>query len=259
MEAFGTTNVVRRVMLENAREYHTIIANCPILTMNDLIETMQGKTLSGDELIRLLRWWPKICKVDNRVGRYGVSLKESICFEPKSTDAEQKTCLLDSILYYTSDKSIAALPLPDAAFTPELQTAVGLRNLEDRSFSQWFSPLPFDIWASFISTHPVLTEATFGDTKMKIQVLVALSKHYDSLSSASQKRSFANMLPTKTMSVPIEIHDKNATIQCMLPFEIYLASSDLSAFEGLGKFEKGDSYYPCRCSKHITSSHIYIY
>lgn len=244
MEAFGVTNVVRRVMLENAREYHTVIATCPTLTMNDLIETMQSKTLTEDECVRLLKWWPKICKIDHSVGRYGVSLKESICFESKTaskkTDTDPKICSLDSILYYTPDKSISSLPLPDAAFAPELQKAVGLQALEDRSFSSWFSPLPFDIWAAFISSHEVLTQATFYDCKLRVQVLTALSKHFDSLGSAPARRSFINLLPTKTMYIPVETHDKNLTSQCRRPSEIYLSSSDLSAFEGLGKFDKGE-------------------
>jgi hypothetical protein len=31
MEAFGVPNVVRRIVLENAKEYHTVIANCPTM------------------------------------------------------------------------------------------------------------------------------------------------------------------------------------------------------------------------------------
>eukprot|EP00956_Cyclotella_meneghiniana_P021110 scaffold38017_cov72-Cyclotella_meneghiniana.AAC.6 len=257
MEAFGITHVVRRVMMENAREYHTVIATCPTLGMNDLIETMQNRTLKEEELIRLLKWWPKICKIDQRVGRYGTSLKESICFEPSSAvnssedvtkqvpaknanaKAVTKVCGLDSILYYTSNKLIKELPLPDTAITLDIQNAVGLRNLEDRSFSQWFSPLPFDIWAAFISSHPSIRKSNFDDYKLRIQVLVALSKHYDSLGTAAAKRSFISLLPTKTIYIPIETHDK--THQALHPEEIYLSSSDLSAFEGLGKFEKVSS------------------
>ena len=257
MEAFGITHVVRRVMLENAREYHTVIATCPTLGMNDLIETMQNKTLKEEELIRLLKWWPKICKIDQRVGRYGSSLKESICFESSSevnspkdaakqlstTNADAKVVTkvcLDSILYYTSNKLIKELPLPDTAISLNIQNAVGLRNLEDKSFSQWFSPLPFDIWASFISSHPSIKKSNSDDYKLRIQVLVALSKHYDSLGTAASKRSFTNLLPTKTIYIPIETHDK--THQALHPAEIYLSSSDLSAFEGLGKFNKGNRF-----------------
>lgn len=71
MEAFGIPNVVRRVMLDNAREYHTVVATCPTLSMEDLIKTMRNRTLTHAELIRLLRWWPKICRIDRRVGSYG--------------------------------------------------------------------------------------------------------------------------------------------------------------------------------------------
>lgn len=245
MEAFGITNVVRRVMLENAKEYHTVIATCPTVAMNDLIETMQSRTLNEKELIRLLKWWPKICKIDHQIGRYGVSLKESICFskkqaEPDSSASQSSTvCSLDSILYYTSDKLIKELPLPDTAFPPELQKLVGLRNLEDKSFSSWFSPLPIDIWASFISCHPCLTEASYADHNTRLQVLVSLSKHYDSLGNANAKRSFVNLLPTKTLFLPVETGENDIN-PVMHPSEIYLSSSDLSAFKGLRKFEKGE-------------------
>jgi hypothetical protein len=250
MEAFGLNNIVRRVMLENAREYHTVIATCPTLTVNDLIEAMQSQTISEEVLIRLLKWWPKICKIDQRVGRYGLSLKEAICFESNSTvqqnasaqtDAKSTVRSLDSILYYTSNKLIKDLPLPETAIETQLQKAVGLRNLEDRSFSQWFSPLPFDIWASFMSTHHALTQASFDDHKLRIQVLAALSKHYDSLASMPAKSHFINLLSTKTMYLPVDTHGKKGTgiNQYLHPSEMYLSSSDLSAFEGLGKFEKG--------------------
>lgn len=243
-------------MLENAREYHTVIATCPTLSMNDLIETTKSQVLTEKELIRLLKWWPKICRIDPTVGRYGSTLKEVIRFELSLTTSQEsvakkvngasadlksiKIYNLDSILYYTSNKLLQELPLPDTAIPPVLQKAVGLRNLEDKSFSQWFEPLPFDMWAAFISSHPCLIEANFSDDKLRIQVLAALSKHYDELGSATGKRRFINLLPAKTLFLPIEKIDGNDTPQCRNPPDIYLSSSDLSAFEGLGKFEKGD-------------------
>jgi hypothetical protein len=242
MEAFGLSNVVRRVMLENAREYHSVIAACPTLGMNDLIEAMRNRTLKEEELIRLLKWWPKICRIDHRVCRYGVLLKESICFEPSTlisvnSDNKPAVCSLDSIIYYNSARLLQELPLPETAITPDLQKEVGIRSLEDKSFSQWFSPLPFDIWANFISSHPSLTQANYDDHNLKVQVLVALSKHYDSLGSATSKRNFLNLLPAQTIYLPIQTHDKSH--QSRHPQDIYLSSSDLSAFEGLGRFEKG--------------------
>lgn len=249
MEAFGISNVVRRVMLENAREYHNVIATCPTLSMNDLIETMQSQVLKEEDLIRMLKWWPKICRIDQTVGRYGSLLKESICFESSLTSSTGASAsgatngnnkeTLDSILYYTSNKLLKDLPLPDTAFTSAVQKAVGLRILEDRSFSQWFFPLPFDIWASFISTHPCLTDANFLDKKLRVQVLLALSKHYDSLGTLTSKRNFINLLPAKTIFLPVEKDSANDTPSALNPSEMYLSSSDLSAFEGLGKFNKG--------------------
>ena len=45
MEAFGFNNVVRAIMLENAKEYHTLIANVPRLNIDDLICSLKNKVL----------------------------------------------------------------------------------------------------------------------------------------------------------------------------------------------------------------------
>jgi len=150
---------------------------------------------------------------------------------------------------------IRDLPLPDTAFDRELQKMVGLRNLEDKSFIPWFSSLPFDIWAAFISSHPSLTKASFDDQRVKVQVLVALSKHYEALGTEHAKRSFINLLPVNAILLPIETHGKNSIPRASYPTEIYLSSSDLSAFEGLGKFDKGDLFdYAWRLEMSVYSS-----
>ena len=269
MESFCISNVVRRVMLENAREYHTLIASCPTLTMNDLISSLKGQVLEEKMLVRLLKWWPKFCRIDRGVERYGPRLKEVIRFEmdmdeelqTKKNGSSSNTPIvsvdesdnvellrvhnLESILYYTVKKISKELPLPETAFSPSLQDKIGLRTLEDPKFREWFTPLPFEIWTGFISQHSCLTKGRPEEDRMRIQALVALSKHYDSLEmTGGERNQFVALLPRNVPCIPIDSNDDSgdpsfsSKYKTAIPSELYLGSSDLSAFEGVGKFLK---------------------
>ena len=78
MEAFGFNNVVRAIMLENAKEYHTVIANVPRLNVDDLICSLKNTVLDETKCVRLLKWWPKVCRVERSMERCGLRLKEAI-------------------------------------------------------------------------------------------------------------------------------------------------------------------------------------
>ncbi len=82
MEAFGfANNVVRRIVLENAKEYHSLIATVPTLTIDDLIRALRDQVLEDKMLIRLLKWWPKVCRVERSLERRGLLLKEALRFD----------------------------------------------------------------------------------------------------------------------------------------------------------------------------------
>ncbi|KAL9187467.1 hypothetical protein ACHAXT_001570 [Thalassiosira profunda] len=249
IEAFGFSNVVRRIMLENAKEYHELIATVPTLTISDLVKALNGQVLEEKMLIRLLKWWPKACRVDRSMERHGPRLKEVIRFEVPSledargdsspADADEvqvaQVQRLDSISFYTPNK-LLELPLPETAFQPSLQKAIGLRTLENRVYQDWFSSLPFDIWTGFIAQHSCLADGRPAD--VNVMVLAALSKHYDSLDGSAAKR-FVQLLPTNSPCIPFESEGGVAsTGQTAAPKELYLASSDLSAFAGVGVFNK---------------------
>ena len=166
-------------------------------------------------LIRLLKWWPKVCRIERSMERRGLRLKEAIRFEgtmgepvskndttanssSSETEDDVQTAQvkrLESILYYTPNK-LLDLPLPEASFPPSLQNEIGLRILENSVYREWFSSLPFEIWASFISCEECMSEGHPEDVNIK--VLAVLSKHFDSLDSSWAKRGFVELLPTNS-------------------------------------------------------------
>ena len=56
-------------MFENAAEYHELIANVKRLSMENLVQSLSSQILDEKMIIRLLKWWPKICRVDRSVER----------------------------------------------------------------------------------------------------------------------------------------------------------------------------------------------
>lgn len=252
IEAFGFTNVVRRIMFENATEYHELIANVKRLSMENLVQSLSSQILDEKMIIRLLKWWPKICRVDRSLERYGIQLKDAIKFEittkngasrPSSTKANAMSddgqltnvCRMDSILYVTP-KYLHNLPLPETTFPQWLQNEVGLRTLENGAFRDWFTSLPFDIWVSFISYHSCLVKGT--PEEINILVLSALGKHFDSLDNT---RRFVELLPLDKIVIPFDDNRSSSVvskIKMTSPKELYLPTSDLSAFDGVGVFNK---------------------
>ena len=238
IEAFVGQACVRRVMYDNATEYHSLVASVPKVNANDLIRSLGEEVLEETMLIRLLKWYPKATRVDRALERFGLRIKESIKYEVVSAvkadvspakDAEPiEVRRLDDILYFASNE-LDGLPLPEAAFDTALLERVGRRTLEARVYEDWFSTLPFDIWASFISQHPSMQ--TGRPQEINLKVLVACSKHYASIESSAAKRRFVKLLPVDAPYVPYDGGFRK-------PSDMYLASSDLSAFEGCGQFYK---------------------
>ena len=86
-----------------------------------------------------------------------------------------------------------------------------------------------------------MTKGCPGDVNVK--VLVVLSKYFDSLDSAMAKRRFVDLLPTNSPCVPFDGDDGKVSNssdgqKTGVPKELYLPSSDLSAFAGVGVFHK---------------------
>ena len=143
LEAFVHHNVVRRVVLDNAKEYHEYIAQCRLLTMRDLVAYLEDKGIHFDEyeLVRFLKWWVKFNRIHPAI-QYGPLVKRHISYSLANNISEPKS--LDKIYYYR-ERSVfneENLPMPDSVLEPSLQETVGTRMLEDASLRNWFSPLP---------------------------------------------------------------------------------------------------------------------
>ena len=142
LEAYVHHNVVRRVVLDNAKEYHEYIAQCRLLTMRDLAMYLEDKGIHFDEyeLVRFLKWWVKFNRTYPAI-QYGPLVKRHISYSLAS-DSEPKS--LDKIYYYQERNVFSEenLPMPDSVLESSLQEIVGTRLLEDASLRNWFSPLP---------------------------------------------------------------------------------------------------------------------
>ena len=143
LEAFVHHNVVRRVVLDNAKEYHEYIAQCRLLTMRDLVAYLEDKGIHFDEyeLVRFLKWWVKFNRIHPAI-QYGPLVKRHISYSLANNISEPRS--LDKIYYYR-ERSVfneESLPMPDSVLEPLLQDTVGTRMLEDASLRNWFSPLP---------------------------------------------------------------------------------------------------------------------
>ena len=252
MEAFYVPNAVRRVMLENAREYHTVIAAIPTMNVEDLTKAMKENVLSEKMLIRLLKWYPKFARLSNPSRDLSLRLKAAIKYhtddlnvEPSDDATALDVHLLDSIFYFAPRNMHKELPLPETVFPHSLAESIGMRVLEDRHFSDWFGPLPFDIWTSYIAEHACMRNGHMKDDEMRVLAWVALSKHFDSLETATAKRRFVVLLPLSSSCLPFDStasSDKNVTASSnamtAVPNELYLPDTDLTAFAGIGTFNR---------------------
>ena len=213
--------------------------------MDDLIKAMRDSVLSEEILVRFLKWFPKYARLNNPRRDKSLQLKEAIRYhDDKCSDSsesgESMVRQLDSVFYFAPARMNKKLPLPETAFPERLVTSIGVRTLEDSHFRDWFQPLPFDIWAGFISEHPCMKNGHKKYDDIRFLTLVTLSKHFDSLTSATVKRRFVELLPLTSPFLPYDTaSDPGAqSTKTAVPTELYLPDTDLSAFSGLQTFYK---------------------
>ena len=197
-------------------------------SIDDLIKAMKENILSEEMLVRLLKWYPKYARLNNPRRDKSLRLKEVIRYHKEnyskggqSSDAEAEVHQLDSIFYFAPQRMSKKLPLPETVFPQSLVGSIGLRTLEDRHFTDWFQPLPFDIWTGFISEHTCMRNGNEKDDAMRILVLVTLSKHFDSLESATAKRRFVELLPLTSPCLPFDITTTTSTCPLLTPKRLF--------------------------------------
>lgn len=215
--------------------------------MDDLTKAMNENVLSKEMLVRLLKWYPKYARISNPTRDKSLRLKEAIKYhaDPKveqSSDADTTVCKLDSIFYFAPRNMNKQLPLPETVFPHSLTASIGMRALEDRHFSDWFKAMPFDIWTAFIAEHPCMRNGDEKEDDVRIMAWSTLSKHFDSLETASAKRQFIALLPLTSPCLPFDSASDTTlsapNARTAVPNELYLPDTDLSAFSGVGTFYK---------------------
>ena len=263
MQAFCSQGVIRSVVFENAKEYHTVIARSPTLTLSDVIEALSTQVLEESQVVRLLRWWVKFSKLPgngNESRRKGVELKEHMRFFLDDSTATRKLgeddetlsvyAMKNYLFYLDSDiirpstvtgsgGNLEDLPMPESVLIKSIQDRVGFRTLTDVAFESWFAPLPLDIWVEFISYHPSITAGQPEDEKLRLHVLSTLSQEFSRKQYSDQNMfgSFCQSVLKEKRCIPFDSNEPTAfCADC--PSNLYLYSAELQAFDGIGNFHK---------------------
>jgi hypothetical protein len=236
IEAFCQANVVREIVYRNAEEYHEVLARCRRLTIDDLTSTLAGQVMLEDQVVRLIQWWTKFCRLEANVASRGFLLKESVRFLPKEEAEVMHLKPLKNFLYYVDHKTLPeGLPMPPSVLTKEMQEAVTTRTLSDFTLKNWFSPLPIEVWAEFISHHHLMVAGQPEDEKVRTLALRTLSKEHGRR-SATERLRFANLcngLLRDKRCIPFDSHEP-AMYAAERPGDLYLNSAELKAFDGIG-------------------------
>lgn len=249
MEVFCAENVVRDIVYKNAQEYHDVIAQCRQLSLEYLTTTLSKRVLEQAELLLLIRWWVQFRKNQTQVSDYRVTaLKDAIRFFMNGTaDAEPlPVFMLSKFRFYVDGDifrtnkalSVDELPMPDSVLPKEIQDKVS-SILIDSSLKTWFSPLPIEVWAEYISHHSCLKSEQPRDDKLRLQVLSTLGVEYTrrSLSEQSVFGSFCHRLLFDKACIPFDSAETDA-FKFDIPSNLYIRSAELKAFDGIGNFHK---------------------
>lgn len=252
IEGFVERNVVRSVVLKNAKDYLLHVAGCRDLSMRDLMAHLKDTPLEEDELVRILKWWTKYTRIEPLALDQGISLKHNISYFPsemgnatsdQGSNSEKPVVLLRTFQHYLGGSKFSTeLPMPPSVLPQRLHEIIPPRVLSDKAFRAWFSILPFQTWSHFICTHPCLTSGRPADGHIRLKVLATLSREYDSLSGNLQVQ-MGNFLYKKLSSVRCIPFDGQPDTGCVTDFpkDLYLASAELAIFDGLGSFKKVSS------------------
>ena len=244
IEQFVSENVIRKVVFSNAEEYHTVIAQCRALSFDDLLKAVSATVLAEEQAVTLIKWSTRFAKIDSRSSsqiRMG-RLKEAIRFHPR--DDPSAVVKLSEFLFFvdkeSNDSGLRELPLPDTALPEKLQGAIGYTALKsDALLETWFSPLPIEIWAEFISCHSCMSDAKPEDELLRLKVLSVLSREYmrRSVAERSVTGDFFRSLLSNKRCIPFD-SDQPTRFAADQPSDLYLYSAELKAFDGVGSFHK---------------------
>jgi hypothetical protein len=263
MQAFSRQGVtIRSIVYQNAEEYHTVIARCPKLSLDDVAMALSNEVLEESQVIRLLRWWSKFSKLPGNSGIArvkGGDLKERIRFVMEDPSNKQKSTDSDPLPIYSMkdylfylDSSVirpstignnnkgVELPMPESILPKSIQEQVGFRTLTDATFESWFSPLPMDIWVEYISYHPSMTRGQPEDEKLRLHILSTLGQEYARRHHFDKDMfgSLCSNVLKERQCIPFDSNDPSMPFCADCPSNLYLYSAELNAFDGIGNFHK---------------------
>ena len=196
MEAFVDEGVIRKVVYQNAEEYHDVIAACRKLSLDDLTQKLSKDVLDESKVIRLIKWWVKFSKIQSNFSAVqGAELKDQVRFfldrsNQENNDEALPVYYLKDFLFYLDKNRIRSgsgciiedLPMPDSILPKQIHEEVTTRVLSDTALNGWFSPLPIEIWIDFVSQHPCMTSGQPEYDKKRLQVLSTLGNEHRSVS-----------------------------------------------------------------------------
>ena len=196
MEAFVDEGVIRKVVYQNAEEYHDVIAACRKLSLDDLTQKLSKDVLDESKVIRLIKWWVKFSKIQSNFSAVqGAELKDQVRFfldrsNQENNDEALPVHYLKDFLFYLDKNRIRSgsgciiedLPMPDSILPKQIHEEVTTRVLSDTALNGWFSPLPIEIWIDFVSQHPCMTSGQPEYDKKRLQVLSTLGNEHRSVS-----------------------------------------------------------------------------
>lgn len=196
MEAFVDEGVIRKVVYQNAEEYHDVIASCRKLSLDDLTQKLSKDVLDESKVIRLIKWWVKFSKIQSNFSAVqGAELKDQVRFfldrsNQENNDEALPVYYLKDFLFYLDKNRIRSgsgciiedLPMPDSILPKQIHEEVTTRVLSDTALNGWFSPLPIEIWIDFVSQHPCMTSGQPEYDKKRLQVLSTLGNEHRSVS-----------------------------------------------------------------------------
>lgn len=247
IESFVEKNVVRKAVMRNAEDYLYHVAQCPLLTLRDLRNSLETQPLSEDEAVRLLKWWTKYyARGGIRNESDGLAIKQSVVIAFTSSTNEEKPASDSAVLplqqitsYVQGCLSDEKLPMPLSVFPISMRRKLPHEILRDPSLVSWFSPISMTEWVQFICKHPCLTNMKKRDEAVRLTVLATLSGEYGR-SSSRDKAEFGKLCHSSLSNVRCIPYEggENFPSSTELPTDLYLPSAELKVFNGLGSFKK---------------------
>jgi hypothetical protein len=229
MEAFVPQSyVIRKVVYQNAQEYHDVLCQCRKLTIDELLGSLSNQVLEREKAIRLVQWWMKFMAKEPAYIHRSTALKDAIRFfdrnDPSKVDSFQ------SYLYYVSNSSLKDMPMPQTVLPRDLHDGIG-KSLP----KGWFIELPIDVWAQFLAESPIMTNCKIEDEQIRIAALAILCKEWRGMSEP-RKTIFGiqvkNLLQNKRC-LPFDSSEPTQ-FAAERPGDLYLNSAELKAFASVG-------------------------